>query len=297
MNTTRRIELLRQVRRINNMLLGSNKTLEEFASLQKDLIDRSLEAIALEALPANYRRRRPRRWSELRPQDQQRLTRKLFRIGANCRARDLDRPLRDMGIRDDDLITTAIWDRVTEAARTYTMRFPRHHGHELPEGTPADRLHAKRLATIDCYRYDIPSDQRRYIAGAEFVPSLHPDDAEWPLTQKDEASEIFFKPVVAADVRRLAEFFPNQRVLATQPYLEDPDTKSAVYYVAYLHIARKSTPRVERCYMGRQWNPETKAWVITERCRSGAAAYTQCHAIFNEAVSRLIHQEAQDGKA
>jgi hypothetical protein len=302
MNTTRRIHLLKQVERLHNRLQASRMTLEDFASSAwKPHVDAALAELAVAALPANYRRHRPRRWADLRPQDKDRLSKRLFnkaaRANAQAKRSRLHEQLTTLGILDADVRSDIIWGHVTEAARdhrrsTYNMRFPRWHGHTLPEGTPVTRLYAKRLSTLNTYRQDIPRYERLYMLGAEFIAGLHPDDAEWEAVIVED--KTWFKPVAAADVIRLAGTFPNQRVLAALPYIDDPETRSEVYYVAYLHLPRKGPPRVERCYLGRQWHPEAKAWWITERFKTGSAAYSQCHAIFATAMSHILYTEAKD---
>jgi hypothetical protein len=311
MNTTKRVKLLREVERLHNMLAASRRPIEEFASGQKQLIDAMLAGIAREAIPANYLKKKPKRWVELRPQDQDRLYKRAFQRAAHDDAVERSLLIRRMvptldyedqaGKVYSDFSHARRFNNVRRNERRFSNNkrpLPAYLGvrpHYLPEGTPQRRLKDKRNKVLNIWRHQFPSDHAHSMGQSEFVPNLHPDDAEWNVVRYDDNNDkpLVWSAVVARDILRLDTLFPARHIMAANLYFDDKDTKSEVYYCAYLYWGRKVAPEVRRGYFGRQYKPDLKKWVVTSAYKTPTGCYNECHAIFNSSMSAILYKEEE----
>lgn len=264
MNATTRNKMVREVLRIANVVQMGRGELEDRVRQHKEDIDAILRRVAPHTIAGNKLRRRPKTWSDLRPQDRQRIATKLARkliakdyddyhLDGIVNARLLRMGLIDIKGAADEVLKTKTALSLRSGSSWQPRRgwsTPDNRRRRLPaKGTPTSRLHDKRLALVNGLRTSASYDFRYDMEGLEFVPSLHPDDAEWE-TRLNAEDVHYYKVVCAREIMALNKLLRQHRPIAATLYLEDDRTKSRVYYGAFLDFPRKGPISVERAYVG-----------------------------------------------
>jgi hypothetical protein len=235
--------------------------------------------------------------TDLRPQDQERLVRKL--------ARKADRSttpvkLRDMGFvgNVDELPTDKIMEaqpmqrpwRSRRYAASPTPHLPKYLNRGdpilLPQGSPAERVQEERHKLLRAFRARITPRPDAHVRDPEFVAGLHPDDACW------ETGEAAIHVIASRDICRLNKHFAGQHsLLAGNLYLADPEVNTEVWYCARLHFPRKGNPTLDRCYLGRTVLPRSNQIVVTQPYKTGTAPFIAARDTFASAMASILYQE------
>jgi hypothetical protein len=294
LNHTKRVAVLNQIIRLHNMLISSRRDIDTFATKRREHIDEMLATLASTLTPPT--KPRHRHWQDLRPQDQERLIRKLAR---KAHRNTTPIKLRDMGFVGsvDELPTDKIL-KAQPMQRPWRSRFgpsPTPHLPKylnrgdpilLPEGTPAERAQEMRHQRLRVFRARITPRPEAHVRDPEFVAGLHPDDACWELT----GDRIHV--VASRDICRLNSHFSDQHsLLAGNLYLADPEVNTEVWYCARLHFPRKGNPTLDRCYLGRTVLPRSNQVVVTQPYKTGTAPFIAARDTFAGAMSSILYQE------
>lgn len=276
MKHNQRVTALRQIERLNNMRLASRRDLEDFCLKNKTYLDDMLsELIAMLSPPA--KRKKPKYWSDLRPQDVERITKKL-RYKSNPYVQ-----LLQMGFVGQEL--GSVGAEIKEHPRR-SYRIRGHGSSWAPkEGTPLTRLEDKRRSLVISFK----NDRTRAITKYEFIPDLHPDDAEWT---SDDTSEIH----VVADrhVITLNKILPSNRILAARLYMEDLEIPVCVYHCAVLRHPRSGPNVVQTCYIGRAVLSRNGGIWISEKAKTPTTAFKDAKAAWTRAMSAIIYTEEKE---
>jgi hypothetical protein len=294
LNHTKRVAILNEIVRLHNMLTASRRDIDTFATKRREHIDEMFAKLAFFLAPKSPRRHRL--WSELRPQDQERLIRKLAR-----KADHVTTPvkLRDMGFVGNvgELPTDKIIEAQPNAqpgrsryAASPTPHLPKYLNRGdpilIPQGTPSERVQEMRHQLLRAFRARITPRPGFYVRDPEFVAGLHPDDACW------ETGEAAIHVIAARDICALNKHFAGQHsLLAGNLYLSDLEVNTEVWYCARLHFPRKGNPTLDRCYLGRTVLPRTNQVVVTQPYKTGTAPFIVARDTFAGAMSSILYQE------
>lgn len=296
MNQSERMRLLQAVVRVRNWL-GRQEPAEFLRRYGGQF-----EQLIKEALPPQPRRRVMKRWEDLRPAVQHRLSRHVSLYTAKQRPE-----------RADHLNPFLAWAVVGGVSEFKDYRYHYHRfssalhkdqrvwvgksaGRKEREGTPASRLLELRLTHLSS------TVGRRADRGwsVEFVPGLHPDDVELPMTVG--------RTVVAREVRHLnMNVFRvpahrdhrtkkpvaqrEEKVVAAVLFMRDRADRVEVWYAAAVHEHRRGLPSVEHCYIGRAQNIETGRWHLTGRYKAARNALAAANALYGSGVAATLNKE------
>lgn len=304
MNATTRIKMIKEAIRLANMVQRGRGELEDQVRRNKEDIDYILAGMARHTIPRCLLRKRPRLWSDLRPQDQARIVNKLARKAIRL---DIIYSLDDM-VRNQ--LKCGIVGPLEEAFTQVSQRAKGLSGrtHRLEhspwclrvgkrltkEGTPTTRLDKLRRSMIDHWRYDVALGYCNPIGKVEFYADIHPDDVEWyrhPIGEGKEDNAAYIV-ICSRQILKLSKLFLGYKPLAANLYLKDEATASEVYYAAFLETPRKAPPTITRAYIGVAHLPRKKKPSLTSLYKTAAGALKAANNLYGHHMASLIYKEA-----